>query len=63
MATGIIALLTALAGVVLAILRARQASQERANNARAQAARDAMAHADLGDVDGAVNDVLGMPDR
>lgn len=63
MAASLIAFLGALAAIILSVLDSRKVAQGKADDARKQAQADALAHAAAGDPDGAVNDVLGMPDR
>ncbi len=63
MAASIIAFLGALAAIILSILDSHKKAQEKANNARAKAQAEALERAIYGDPDGAVDAVLGMPDR
>jgi hypothetical protein len=60
-ANGIISLLAAVGSIVLLILQLRQKRLQGNTDARLQAKKDALAHAESGDPDSAFNDVVGMP--
>lgn len=63
MVASIISVLGALAAIILSILDSRNREQQRSANARYKVQESALEHAAAGDPDGAVSDVLGMPDR